>query len=138
MQASPRRFLVYFILTAFIGMELSLPTAHAGMVTTESVLNAEQAPQNRARVRDFMQRDDVRAYLEHQGVAPSDALARVDRLTDDEVASIAGRIDQLPAGASLGGDLLGVALVVFIILLITDILGLTDVFPFVNKPHRRR
>lgn len=137
MRSSLRRLTVSIVLMAFVGMEFAPPAAHAGMISTESVLNAQQAQQNRARVRAFMQRDDVRTYLEQQGVAPDDALARVDRLTDNEVATVAGRLDRMPAGGSIGGDLLGVALVVFIVLLITDILGFTDVFPFVVKQHRR-
>jgi hypothetical protein len=53
---------------------------------------------------------------------------RVAALTDEEVHKVAGKLDQIPAG----GDILGVLLTVFIILLITDILGLTKVFPFTH------
>jgi hypothetical protein len=58
------------------------------------------------------------------------ARARVAALTDEEAATLAGRIDQLPAGSS---DILGILLVVFIVLLITDILGLTKIFPFTRS-----
>jgi hypothetical protein len=66
------------------------------------------------------------------GVDPDAARARVDALGDDEVATLTSEIDRLPAG---GTDVLTVVLVVFIILLITDILGVTKVFPFV-KPMK--
>jgi hypothetical protein len=42
-------------------------------------------------------------------------------------------MDQLPAGGDAVGVLIGASLFVFIVLLITDILGFTDVFPFVKS-----
>jgi hypothetical protein len=66
------------------------------------------------------------------GVSPADVKARVAALTDDEAAELAARIDELPAG---GVSILGVALIVFLVLLLTDILGYTKVFPF-TKPMK--
>jgi hypothetical protein len=60
------------------------------------------------------------------GVNPQAAAARVNALSDDEIAGLADRVDQLPAG----GDVLTVLVVVFLVLLITDLLGLTHIFPF--------
>jgi hypothetical protein len=54
----------------------------------------------------------------------------VDALTDDEASRLAGQIDQLPAGAD---SFWGVLLAIFVILLITDILGLTKIFPFTRS-----
>ena len=57
------------------------------------------------------------------------AVERVNAMSDAEVAQLAGRIDQAPAG----GDVLGMLFTIFIILLVTDILGLTKVFPFTRS-----
>jgi len=62
--------------------------------------------------------------------------ARVAALSDDEAARLASRIDQLPAGGDGVGAVVGALLLVFIILLFTDILGFTHVFPF-TKPIKR-
>jgi hypothetical protein len=103
---------------------LGLPV-HAGMLSTEAVVgNAE-----RARVSSFMDREDVRAQLQSHGVSTADVKARVAAMTDDEVQQLAGQIDSLPAG----GDVLGILLTVFIVLLITDILGFTKIFPFTRS-----
>lgn len=103
---------------------MSLPVSSmAGIVTTDQVT----AGAERAQVRGFLDRDDVRARLQALGVDPAAARARVDALSADEVAALAGQVDQLPAG---GSDVLTVLLVVFIVLLITDLLGLTHIFPF--------
>ena len=86
--------------------------------------------------RDFVNatlaRADVAAGLAERGVSVEQARARVAALTDDEVAVVAQTIETAPAGAS---DILGVLVTIFIILLITDILGLTKVFPF-TRPVR--
>jgi hypothetical protein len=67
------------------------------------------------------------------GISPEEAKKRIDSLTDEEIENIASRIDRLPAGGDGLGAIVGAALLIFIILLITDILGFTDVFPFVKK-----
>lgn len=106
--------------------------AHAGLVTTETVNVAG----NRERVAAFLERADVQLQLESMGVSPRDVKARVAALSDAEVAGLAGQIEIMPAGGDPLGALLWVALIVFLVLLITDILGLTKVFPF-TKPAKR-
>jgi len=102
-----------------LSLALPLPL-HASMLATENVLDRE-------RVASFLERAEVRAQLQAYGVNSSDVKARVAALTDAEAAELAARIDELPAG---GASVLGVALIVFLVLLLTDILGYTKVFPF--------
>ena len=109
---------------------LGLPmTAQAGIVPTEDALSATTATAARERVASFLQRDDVATAIKAQGVNSQAALERVNAMTDAEVARLAQRIDTAPAG----GEILGVLFTVFIILLVTDILGLTKVFPFTRS-----
>jgi hypothetical protein len=103
-----------------------MPTAHAGMIGTETLLNAEL---NRSTVATFMAREDVRLQLVLLGVDPTQASLRVSGLTDTEVQAMAEHIDTMPAG----GDAVGAIVFIFLVLLVTDLLGLTDVFPFVKK-----
>ncbi|SPE35186.1 conserved exported hypothetical protein [Burkholderiales bacterium] len=103
--------------------------AHAALVGTQQVLHADSAA--RAHINAWLARDDVRQALLGNGVDANQVQARVDALTDEEAGDLANRIDRLPAG----GDFLGILLAVFVILLITDILGLTKVFPF-TRPVR--
>ncbi len=108
---------------------MGLP-AHAGMVGTDEVLSSSQAADGREKVQDFLQRDDVRAALQARGVDPQAARDRVKALSDAEVAQLAEQIDRAPAA---GTDVLGFMLVIFVVLLITDVLGLTKVFPFTRN-----
>lgn len=124
MIASLRRLIASLLIVC---IALPLPS-QAAMVATDSALAGAQ----REQVNLFLQRTDVQAKLQSFGVNPDDVKARVAALNDDEVSQLAARIDSLPAG---GADIIGAILLVFIILLITDILGLTKVFPF-TKPMR--
>ena len=109
---------------------LGLPmTAQAGIVPTEDTLPTVAPSAAREKVATFLQREDIAAAIQAQGVSSQSALARVNAMSDDEVAQLAQRIDQAPAG----GDVLGLVFTVFIILLVTDILGLTKVFPFTRS-----
>ncbi|KPV40421.1 hypothetical protein AN478_06405 [Thiohalorhabdus denitrificans] len=113
----------------------SIPaSAGAGLVSTEQVVQDARMEAERARVQSFLERDDVRQQLERLGVSAEEASKRVDSLTDAEVRQVAGALDREPAGGDGLGTLVGGAIFVFIVLLITDIAGLTDVFPFVKKP----
>lgn len=119
------RCIARILIVCTLGAGMPLP-ASAGIVTTDRIA----APIERDRVQSFLDRADVQAQMQSYGVDPQAARARVNALTDDEVAKLASQIDQLPAG---GADVLGVLLVVFIVLLITDILGLTKIFPFTKS-----
>lgn len=107
---------------------VALP-AQAGLVSTESV----SAAGSRERVAAFLERADVQGQMEALGVSAADVKSRVAALSDAEVAGLAGKIDTLPAGGDGVGAVLGLILVVFLVLLITDILGLTKVFPFTRS-----
>ena len=103
--------------------------AQARIVATEEITAPAQASTSRDTVNSFLARDDVRQAILGQGVSPQAAAERVAAMSDSEVAQLAGRIDQAPAG----GDVLGILFTVFIVLLVTDIMGLTKVFPFTRS-----
>jgi len=122
-----RRFIASLLVVSIIGLGLP-PPSQAAIVATDAALAAAQ----RDRVATLLGRADVRAQLEAHGVRPADVQARVAALTDAEVAQLAGQLDRLPAG---GEGIIGALVIVFLVLLITDLLGLTKVFPF-TRPVR--
>lgn len=103
--------------------------ANAGIVTTEEAITSQSAVDNRTKVENFLARADVRDAMVAQGIDGSAAADRVKAMSDVEVAQLANRVDQAPAG----GEILGILFTIFIVLLITDILGLTKVFPFTRS-----
>lgn len=124
---------VLVVTTTLISMPAGVVAAP---IDTETVMrdSAPAGPSvlDRDGLRALVDREDVRARLEAWGVDPADARARIDAMTDEEAATVASRFDTLPAGGDAGG-IIGVLFAVFLVLLITDILGLTRVFPFTRS-----
>ncbi|MBI5556314.1 MAG: PA2779 family protein [Deltaproteobacteria bacterium] len=135
MQRPFARAISFFLIFSFLLLDFSALKARAGMIDTATAIATAQHQNERARITAFLGRQDVQQALARQGVVADEAAQRVSSLSDAEVISIAQALDQLPAGGNGIGTVVGAALFVFIILLITDILGYTDVFYFVN--HRR-
>jgi len=104
------------------------------MIATERMVAASDGSVDaHARVATFLDRKDVQEVLERYDVDPAEAKARAAVLTDAEAADLAARLDSMPAGGSSVGIIVGAILIVFFVLLITDLLGLTNIFPFINK-----
>jgi hypothetical protein len=95
-------------------------------VATDAALAGPQ----REQLLGALERADVRARMEAMGVRADDVKARIDALSDDELSRLAAGLDSLPAG---GDGIIGAIVFVFLILLITDILGLTKIFPFTRS-----
>ncbi len=110
---------------------ITIPCAQAGMISTQAVLAQQNAKRNRDRLQDLLARAEVRAGLQAHGVDPAQVQARVASLSDAETQQLATQLDALPAG----GDGLELVLLVFILLLITDIAGITHIFRGVH--HKR-
>ncbi len=122
----------HLLVAALLLLGIQVPAARAAIVGTDKLLQAPQRSADRERIKALLARQDVRAELLARGVDPRVVQARVDGLTDDEAGTLAARMDRMPAG----GDVLGLAVFVFLVLLFTDIMGYTDIFPFVTKHAR--
>lgn len=123
-----KRPLACALIVSIIG--LGMPSSSmAGIVATDEVRTSAQ----RERVTGFLERSEVRDRMQSLGVDPDAARSRVAALSDDEVASLADEIDRLPAG---GSDLLTAVVVVFLILIILDLLGVTNIFPFTKSMRK--
>lgn len=125
---------VGFFLAIFMFM-LSGPfqSATAAMVGTEAVIDIERAQDARQYLQSFLAREDVKKMLLSHGIDLQEAKNRIDSLTDEEATRVADQLQELPAGgSSFFTVLLIVVFLVFLVLLITDIAGYTDIFPFVK------
>lgn len=124
-----RRILTSILISSlvFSGMAQAVPMT---LISTEQAAAAMQ-PRSEAHIklRAALDRADLAAMLQARGVSTDEMRARVDALTDAEAGQMLQQIDQAPAG----GDVIGVLFTVFIVLLVTDILGVTKVFPFTRS-----
>lgn len=139
MSPSRRCFRVFALAMAAVMFWTAVPIHYAGaaMLGTEQVVEQAAAQDSRARVMAFLAREDVRRQLAALGVDAEEAERRAASLSEQEIQQIAGRLDRTPAGQSAVGVIVGAILLVLLVLLITDLLGLTDVFPFVKSQRTR-
>jgi hypothetical protein len=128
-----RRAIAILVIVTFSTFCIISAPARARMINTDEIFKQSQYDLSRKSINTFLDRSEVQNYLVAWGVSPEEAKARIDSLTDEEIENIASRLNRLPAGGGGLGTIVGAALLIFIILLITDILGYTDVFSFVKK-----
>lgn len=112
-------------LIGFMGF-VTLPV-QAAMVTTPDVLQSQQSEYDRQQLVELLDREDVQKQLLDYGVAPEQVKDRVSKMTDAEVAQLNEQIADMPAGGILGAILL-----IFVVFIITDVIGATDIFSFVH------
>ena len=122
-----------FLAVSILLLSLPYRPALAAIIGTETMIELGRAQEARERVNDILAREDVKAAFIAQGINPQEAKARVDTLSNAEIINLADQLDQLPAGGSTLETVLIVALIVFLVLLFTDLMGWTDIFPFVKK-----
>lgn len=116
-----------YLCAVMLGSIQVLP-AQAAMVGTASVIQSESTRVDREQLAGMLEREEIRQQLMAMGVDPGSAKQRVAVMTDAEVASLNQRLQEVPAGS----DILGVLLVIFIVFIITDAVGATDIFTFVH------
>jgi hypothetical protein len=130
-----RRGVALVLAVVMLVVSMPLGAARAALVTTDQVLAESDGATARERVLAFLDRADVREQMVALGVDPAEAAARVGALSDAQVREIVGQLDQQPAGQGAIAAVVGAIVLIFLVLLVTDLLGLTNVFPFVN--HRK-
>lgn len=127
--------LLAILLSLSLVNAMMFQTAYAGMISTEEVArmaSVDQVASGHARLTTALARADVRAEMARLGVDPALAVERVAALTDEEAANLADRIDSAPAGAD-GGSIIGALVLIFLVLLFTDLMGWTKVYPFTRS-----
>ena len=105
----------------------------AAMVGTETIINAHRGQTPRDDLNQFLARKEIQAALISQGIDPQEAQDRIDNLSDGEIAKWVHEMDRMHAAGGFLESFIVIAFLTFLILLITDISGYTDVFPFVKK-----
>ncbi len=131
-----RKALTLLLVAAVVALGPLSQSARAEIVSTATMLAAEDAQAARARVGDLLARADVQEQLEAYGVSPAEAEARIASLSDAEISQLDARLEELPAGRDFLALVVSVLVVTLLVLLISDLLGFSDVFPFVNELPR--
>jgi hypothetical protein len=96
----------------------------AGVIGTEYLVEADARATAIERIEAYLVRDDVAQQLESLGVDKSDVDARLQGLTNAELLMLEGRLESM----TVGGDALALIGAVFLVLLILELVGVTDIF----------
>ena len=125
---SQNKFIPKLLIIAMLYIS-GLSTINAAVITSTDLVTQQQDQVDRDQLLQALEREDVQNALLAQGVDPQQAKQRVASMTAEEVQLLNQKMDELPAGAGV----VEAILIVFLVLLITDLMGYTDVFPFVKK-----
>ena len=128
------------VLVSLYWLCMPQPPAQAAMITTEDTLDrGSKADFDRVRIKEFLSSNDVIVQLQSYGISSEEAQARVDSLSDQEIALIAGKIDQLPAGGQVwnfGAGAAVIATYAFIAALILAIIILIIAYALDEGPFK--
>lgn len=114
--------------SAFTFLFASIASVNAGVVSNATIIANEQSNVSRAQLLQWLDRDDVAKQMSALGVDRADVESRINVMTPDELAQFNQQADQLPAGSGV----IGIIVLFFVIFIITDIIGATDIFPFIH------
>lgn len=114
-----------FVITCMLSAAIIVApmTLHADMVGTSQLLAQEERSARIDLVETYMAREEVRSQMESMGVDPALAAERVAALTDSQLQQLALNIEKAPAGSGA----LGVVVTVLVIVLLLEILGITNI-----------
>ncbi len=118
---------ISLFLTASV-LSLSLGTSQAAMVSSEQIIYTAEQTDARQSLLQTLKREQVQQQLLSLGVSPADVEARVQHMSYVEIAQLNQKIDELPAGSGV----LGAVVFIFVVFVVTDVIGATDVFPFIH------
>ncbi len=110
---------------------LSVGGAQAAIVSNQQIIHNSQQSNDKQALLQTIKRDDVRQQLIGMGVNPADIEGRINQMTHEEIAQLNQQMSELPAGAGV----LGTVVLVFLVFVITDVIGATDIFPFIHPVH---
>jgi hypothetical protein len=116
------------LLLSLLMLLASFGNAQAAIISNGQVMDNLEQADSKQTLLQTIQRVDVQEQLVRMGVSTADIENRIDNMTQQEIAQLNQQIDELPAG----GDILGVIVLIFIIFVITDVIGATDIFPFIH------
>lgn len=110
---------------------LSLGNSQAALVTNQQIIYQTTQLENKQTLLNALQREEVQQQLASMGVSPEELEQRVNHMTPEEIAQLNQKMSDLPAGSGI----LGTLLVIFIVFVITDVIGATDIFPFIDPVY---
>ena len=125
---SNKRFFASFLSLAILLLSLHTPIVNAAIVPTSSLIIEQQSQEQRQILLQRVSKAEAQELLLSFGVTPEMAEQRIQAMTTEELAQLNNKFENLPAGQGI----LGTVIVVFVVLIVLDLLGTTDIFPAIK------
>jgi len=109
-------------------LSVSFTNVQAAIVSNDQIIQNIDQANDRAALLQTIKREDVQVQLTSMGVNAADVETRINQMTHEEVAQLNQQMAELP----VGGSVVGIIILVFVIFVITDVIGATDIFPFIH------
>lgn len=117
----------YLAIAASSVLLLGTTNLNAEAISSDSVMQTQASHYNKQQLIEMVNRADVQSKLVSLGVDSNQAIARINGMTDSEIAQLNDEINQAPAGG-----IVGAVLTVLAVIAILDLVGVTDVYPFIR------
>lgn len=119
------------LIVSLLTFSMQSTYAKLNMLPTMDILEEVSIAGEREKITTFLNKEEVKSEMIKNGVSHDEAIKRVASLSNSEVRDLSNQISKAQAGGDIGvGGVLGAIVLIFLILLVTDILGLTKVYPF--------
>lgn len=123
-----RRLIASVLSLSIMWLSIFSSLTHADLISTGEMQQQEQLQYDRQQLLDLISQAELQDKFIDKGVDMDNAKERINNLTSDELAQLNAQINELPAG----GDILGIIVLFLLVFIVTDIIGATDIFPFIN------
>lgn len=109
-------------------ISISASNVQAAIISNDQIIYKTDQVNDKAALLQTIKRADVQAQLSSMGVSSADIETRINQMTHEEIAQLNQHMAELPVGAGV----LGTVVLIFLVFVITDVLGATDIFPFIH------
>lgn len=111
---------------ALVALSVSV-SAHAGVYSSDQVIQSEQFNFDKQQVINMIDEASVQEQLIALGVNKEDALVRLNAMTPHEINALNQQLNDAPAGG-----IIGTVVTVLVVVAVLDLMGITDVYPFIR------
>lgn len=109
-------------------ISVSASNVQAAIISNDQIIYKTDQVSDKAALLQTIRRADVQAQLSGMGVSTVDIEARINQMTHEEIAQLNQHMAEIPVGAGV----LGTVVLIFLVFVITDVIGATDIFPFIH------
>ncbi|MCF2948016.1 PA2779 family protein [Paraglaciecola aquimarina] len=99
----------------------------AKVVTSESVMQIQNTTYQKQQILKMVNTTAVQDKLVQLGVTEEDAVSRINNMTPEEIQALNTQLNEAPAGG-----IVGTVVTVLVVVAVLDLMGLTDVYPFIR------